>query len=84
MLNHYYNILNFGISSGSDVGISPESDLSSIPELDSDSSFEELQHYPTQLIYSPIIKPIKTRIITKNIIKFIFRDEGKKIKKLKI
>ena len=74
MFNH--NFFNFGISS--------ESDLNSIPELDSDSSFEELQHYPTQLIYSPIIKPVKTRAITKNIIKFIFRDKGKKVKKLNI
>ena len=76
MSNQYYSIFNFGIG--------PESDLSSIPELDSDSSFEELPvNYPTQLVYSPIIRPIKTRLIDKNkIIKFLYKDIGKKIKRL--
>lgn len=75
MLNNY-NFLNFGINN--------ESELNSIPEIDSDSSFEEIQHYPTQLIYSPIIKSIKTKAINKNITRFIFRDKGKKVKKLYI
>ena len=61
--------------------------LSYIPELDLTSSILEQipTIYPNQLIYSPIIKPINSRLIDQNnIIKFEFRDKGKKVKKIKI
>jgi len=52
--------------------------LSSVPEQSSSI-------FPNQLIYSPIIKPIKSRLIDqKKIINFEFRDKGKKVKKIKI
>ncbi len=61
--------------------------LAYIPELDLSSSILDQipTIYPNQLVYSPIIKPIKSRLIDRNkIIKFEFRDKGKKIKKIKI
>jgi len=61
--------------------------LAYIPELDLSSSILDQipTIYPNQLVYSPIIKPIKSRLIDQNkIIKFEFRDKGKKIKKIKI
>ncbi len=61
--------------------------LAYIPELDLSSSILDQipTIYPNQLVYSPIIKPIKSRLIDQNkIIKFKFKDKGKKIKKIKI
>jgi hypothetical protein len=49
------------------------------------SSEQSSSIFPNQLIYSPIIKPIKSRLIDqKKIIKFEFKDKGKKVKKIKI
>ena len=59
--------------------------LSSIPELDIEAqSMNQVPIvFPSQLVYSPIIRPIKSRLIDQNkIIKFKFRDEGKRVKKI--
>jgi hypothetical protein len=65
----------------------PELNLGYIPEFNLPSPILEQipTIYPNQLVYSPIIKSIKSRLLDKNkIFKFEFRDKGKKVKKIKI